>query len=131
MIIKKFDINQLKRVFYVNTFEKDLKKQFAKSNAELTEYYKYLLANLTVLDEAATPPTEGNFEKLTLDNYNIYRLKSPSKRKNVRVLYFYLENDNIILLSAFQEKNKSDYKNNINKAVETIKNIERGNIDYE
>lgn len=128
MDVIKFEIpnNTLERTYYAEPFPKELKKLFGKSKIEHQEYMIYLANCLKDLERSSKRLTEPPYELLTVDNYEIYRIKSKSKKKNVRVLYIYVPNDgqdNIVLLCAFQEQNDSDYKNNIRIAKQRIKEI--------
>ncbi len=128
MDIIKFETpdNTLERTYYVAPFPKELKSLYGKSKIQYQEYERYLLECLITLERSNTRLNEEPFEHLSIDNYDIYRIKSKSKKKNTRVLYIYVpddEQDNIVLLCAFQEQNNSDYKNNIAKAKKRIKEI--------
>lgn len=128
MDVIKFEIpdNTLERTYYAEPFPKELQKLFGKSKVEHQKYLIYLVDCLKNLERSNERLTESPYELLNVDNYEIYRIKSKSKRKNVRVLYIYVPNDgqdNIILLCAFQEQNDSNYKNNIRIAKQRIKEI--------
>lgn len=117
--------SEFRRVYRVDAFDKELKKLFNKSSREYKDYLIYLVERLRFLEDSNCRLTEGSFEKLTVTEYELYRIKQKSKGKNVRVIYFYRENDDIVLLAAFEENNKSDYRNNIDKAISRIKHIEK------
>ena len=85
----------------------------------------YLLSKIQILERSNIHNTEPPFEHLSDDRADLYRIKSKSKRKNVRVIYFYRKDDSIVLLCAFEEKSKSDYTNSISTAIKRIKEIER------
>lgn len=119
-------IDELRKVYRVDVFDKELKKLFNKSLNEYLEYTKYLLGRLRFLEECDYHPTKAPYEHLKVNGYDLYRIASKSHKKNVRVIYFYKENDDIVLLAAFEEKNKSDYNNNINNAINRLKDIRKG-----
>ena len=127
-IVKFEDENaSLEHTYYVKPFIKELSDLFNKSKGELKKYQSYLLGCLKILENSNIRLAQTPFELLNCDGYNLYRIKSPSKKKNVRVIYIYEYDDNgtdnIILLCAFEEKNRSDYQNNIKKAIKRIKEI--------
>lgn len=114
---------ELERVYYLKPFEKELLSIFGKSKAEYKSYMKYLIKCLNVLDKTSEHLSAEPFEHLEVDGYDIYRIKSKSKKNNIRVIYFYTQKENIVLLCAFQEKNESDYHNNIKKAKSRIDSL--------
>lgn len=124
-IIKYEDpLGELDRVYYVEPFEKELSGLFGKSKQEFVAYEKYLVGCLNLLDKSSEHLSSKPFEHLKVDGFDIYRIESKSNKKNVRVIYFYTDDDDdIVLLCAFEEKNKSDYHLNINKAKLRIKYI--------
>lgn len=91
MDVIKFEIpdNTLERTYYAEPFPKELQKLFGKSKVEHQKYLIYLVDCLKNLERSNERLTESPYELLTVDNYKIYRIKSKSKRKNVRVLYIY------------------------------------------
>ena len=109
----------------VPQFAKELQKLYGKSKKDLDEYKIYLIKNFQIAEWSDQHLDEDPFELLHDSRVELYSLKSQSKRKNVRVLYFYRVNDTIILLCAFEEKSKSDYQNEIKVAIDRIKEIER------
>lgn len=112
---------ELERIYYLEPFEKELQSLFGKSKTEYSHYMKYLIECLTVLDKTPAHLSTPPFEHLKVDGYDLYRIKSKSNKNNVRVIYLYTYDEDIVLLCAFQEENKSDYHNNINKAKSRIK----------
>lgn len=52
----------------------------------------------------------------------LYSIRHPESRKNVRVLYT-IEDDTIILLTAFLEKNAGDYQRAIEIAQKRLKRL--------
>lgn len=59
------------------------------------------------------------FEKLS-GVERLYSIRHPESRKNVRVIYT-IEEDAIILLTAFLEKSSGDYQRAINTAQKRLK----------
>lgn len=116
-------LGELERVYYLKPFEKELFSIFGKSKTEHNTYMKYLIKCLNVLDKTPEHLSTEPFEHLEVDGYDIYRIKSKSKKNNIRVIYFYTQKENIVLLCAFQEKNESDYHNNLKKAKSRIDSL--------
>ena len=113
------------RVFMVPQFEGELKKLFGKSKKELDNYKFYLLSKLQFIDQTDQHFSDYPFEHLHDDRADLFRIRSKSNKKNVRVIYYYRIDESIILLCAFEEKSPSDYQNNITIALKRIKEIER------
>lgn len=109
MRIKK--IPEFKSIYCLDVFEKELEKQFGKSEAQYHKYLLELYSYLRFLDDATFPPETGAFERIVYKGIPFYRIKSKSKAKNIRTLYFWYDSGHILLLTAFQEKNSSDYEN--------------------
>ena len=63
------------------------------------------------------------FEKLA-GNDRLYCIRHPESKKNVRVIYV-IEEGAIILLTAFLEKNRGDYKRAVDTALERLKWLDR------
>lgn len=79
-------------------------------------YIKWLQRSLTQLDAYGTATTAlKNFEKLPGTD-DIYSARYPKSRKNPRILYFYIQGQNIVLLYPFLEKNAGDYQRGIRVA---------------
>ena len=86
----------------------------------MAEISEKLIADLAVLeqekDRAIVLP---QFEMLTGFD-KLYSIRHPESRKNVRVLYT-IEDDTIILLTAFLEKSAGDYQRAIETAQKRLK----------
>mgnify|MGYP003189399641 FL=1 len=80
-------------------------------------YVKWLQRSLTQLDSLGTATTAlKNFEKLP-GTEDIYSARYPNSQKNPRILYFYIQGQNIVLLYPFLEKNSGDYQRGIRVAT--------------
>ena len=104
-----------------------LKKEFRKAVDEpwkekepWERYQKKLIQDLTVLDQEKESAIDlQQFEKLNgVDR--LYSIRHPESRKNVRIIYT-IDEDVIILLTAFLEKNSGDYKRAIDTAKKRLK----------
>lgn len=59
------------------------------------------------------------FEKIK-DTNRIYSIRHPETPMNVRILYYVSDGGEIILLTAFLEKNSGDYRNSIQRAEKRL-----------
>lgn len=113
MELKKIDINGLNDIYAVDVFEKEFKKavdESWKSDPPWKRYQTKLIKNLVVLDtEKEQAVRLKQFEKLS-GTEELYSIRYPETNKNFRVIYTVYEENFIILLAAFQEKNDGDYR---------------------
>lgn len=106
-----------------------VQKEFTKAVSEpwkdespFERYQKKLIGDLVVLCEYKEQAVIfSQFEKLEGET-EIFCIRHPKTPKNVRILYTIQEN-NIILLVAFLEKNDSDYNNAIKTARKRLKRL--------
>lgn len=110
-------------IYCVSVYEKELEKQFAKSKVQFHKYVDELYSCLRFLDEVLDPPQTDPFERIVYKGIPFYRIKSKSTAKNIRTLYFWYDSDRILLLTAFQEKNSSDYDNAKRVAFQRYKTL--------
>lgn len=117
-----------KRIYFLDGFWDEYRSLFKKSKNDFEFYVNHLNSNLYFLDNVATMNLAiqtPNFEKLS--NYSLYSIRHISKL-NPRVIFYYHIDDidnpgQIILLTAFLEKRKSDYEKAIKKANSIVKNF--------
>ena len=127
MELKKIDINGLNDIYAVDVFEKEFKKavdESWKSDPPWKRYQTKLIKNLVVLDtekEQAVRLTQ--FEKLS-GTEELYSIRYPETNKNFRVIYTVYEENFIILLAAFQEKNDGDYRRAVAVAEKRLRQLE-------
>ena len=127
MNIIKYD--KLKRIYYVDSFWKEYRSLFGKSERDFFDYSKKLISNLSFLDNIKNMQLalqNPNIEKLV--NTPLYSIRHRSKL-NPRVIFICCmgSEDNpgaIILLASILEKSASDYSRAIDKATLIIKNFE-------
>lgn len=117
-IIKSKDFN---KIYECVAFSGELQKLFKKHPHAYKEYAAFLFAALKMLDTAEDPPIYGKFEKLKCKT-PLYSLRY-KREKNVRVLYFWCEEGQVILLTAFEEKEKSDYTEAIRRSEKRLKSL--------
>ncbi len=88
-------------------------------------YQKKLIQNLAVLCEEKEKAIDlQQFEKLQGEEF-LFSIRYPNAQKNIRVIYTITEDENIILLTAFLEKNTSDYEKGIKRAKNRLKELEQ------
>lgn len=108
----------------------NVKKEFRKAADEpwgekppWKRYQKKLMQDLAVLEmEKERAIDLPQFEKLTGFD-RLYSIRHPESKKNIRVIYI-IEDEAIILLTAFLEKNEGDYQKAIKLALKRLKWIE-------
>ena len=80
-----------------------------------------MIQDLAVLDiEKECAIDLPQFEKLSGEN-ELYSIRHPESKKNVRIIYTIAEGAVVILLVAFLEKNDGDYQKAINAAKKRLK----------
>lgn len=103
-------------------FEKAVSEAW-KINPPWKRYQKKLIQDLAVLSQEKEKAIDlAQFERLR-DASDLYSIRHPETRKNVRVIYTITEDHEIILLTAFLEKRDSDYQNAIRTAEKRLKNL--------
>lgn len=104
---------------YIHTFT-----QQSDTGLEMDLLQKYIfIEDLAVLEQEKEKAIDlPQFEKLTgIDR--LYSIRHPESKKNVRVIYA-IEEDSIILLTAFLEKNSGDYQRSIEIAQKRLNWLE-------
>lgn len=119
-VVKLKDYNN---IYAVDSFDSEYKSLFAKSKSDYSHYLKKLRFNLSILDKELKKAIQyQQFEQL--ENTNIYSIRHVSVI-NPRVIYAYIdEAGKVILLTAFKEKNASDYERGIKQAKQRLKQLE-------
>lgn len=90
-------------------------------------YHRWLLDSLIKLDSFKIEDLlkmNTRFEYLKETDPKLYAIRYPKSKKNPRVVYFYQDNNRVILLKPFLEKKPSDYTHAINAAYTRIKQLE-------
>ena len=101
----------------------NVKKEFRKAVEEpwkevppWQRYQKKLIEDLAVLEQEKEKAIDlPQYEKLSGED-DLYSIRHPESKKNVRVIYTIWE-EHVILLYAFLEKNDGDYQ----RAIRTAK----------
>lgn len=119
MELEKIDINGLNDIYALSVVQKEFTKSVNeqwKSNPPWQRYQKKLIQDLAVLDMEKEHAIDlPQYEKLSGEK-DLYSIRHPESKKNVRIIYTITENDKIVLLTSFLEKNDGDYQNAINVA---------------
>ena len=122
MELEKIDINGLNDVYELSVVQKEFKKAVSEQWKEIPPWQRYqkkLMEDLAVLDvEKNRAINLSQYEKLTGEE-KLFCIRHPESKKNVRVIYT-IEEEKIILLVAFLEKNDGDYQNAINVAKKRL-----------
>lgn len=108
------------RIHYVDVFNDEVSKLFSKSKKDLINYTNFLYAELQKIDNREE--TIVREEPISYRGINFFSIRKRMK-KNTRVLYYYMKDNNIILLTAFDEKRKSDYENAKMRAYDRLKEL--------
>lgn len=127
MELEKLDIYGLNDIYAIDIVQKEFKKAVDepwKKDPPWKRYQKKLIQDLAVLDIKKEHAIDfPQYEKISGED-KIYSIRHPETKKNVRVLYTITENGEIILLTAFLEKNEGDYQKAIRVAKNRIKWLE-------
>ena len=119
MVLEKIDINGLNDIYALSVVQKEFTKSVNeqwKSNPPWQRFQKKLIQDLAVLDmEKERAIDLPQYEKLTGEK-ELYCIRHPESKKNVRIIYTIAEGSIVILLVAFLEKNDGDYQKAINVA---------------
>ncbi len=108
------------RIDAIDIFEDELKNLFGKDKYGFKNYQKFLYAQLNMIENRNEKPNRS--ECITYKNINLYSIRKPQK-KNTRVLYYYMRNNRIILLSAFVENTHASYEHGKKQAYSRLKNL--------
>ena len=118
MELEQLEITGLSNTYAIANVKKEFQKAVDEPWKEVPPWQRYLkklIADLAVLEQEQERAIDfPQYEKLVgVDN--LYSIRHPESRKNVRVIYTIIEGT-IVLLTAFLEKNDSDYQRAINTA---------------
>ncbi len=112
-------MNCFDRIYQVDCFTKEFQdavNEIWVRKSPYKRYQKKLIEDLAVLDDYGENAIKlPQFEVLSNTKYRLYSIRHPKTKKNVRILYVIFEGS-IILLTAFLEKNNSDYTNGIRRS---------------
>lgn len=127
MELEKINIEGIIDTYAISAVRKEFKKAVDESwteNPPWQRYQKKLIQDLAVLCvEKESAIDLPQYEKLTGED-KLYCIRHSESKKNVRVIYTFVNSSIVILLVAFLEKNNGDYRNAINKAKDRLKRLE-------
>lgn len=108
------------RIYYLNAVNKEINNIYKDNAKSKNEYLNFLQAELHKIDNKEDLPHRE--EPIKYKGELLYSIRKRTK-KNTRILYFYYSSKNeIILLTAFDENNASDYDNAKRTAYNRLKN---------
>lgn len=123
MELEAIEIEGLDNIYAVDVFRKEFIKAVSeewKNSPPFERYQKKLIRDLAVLElEKERAIDLPEFEKIK-DASGIYSIRHPETPMNIRILYYISDNGEIILLTAFSEKNSGDYRIAIRRAVKRL-----------
>lgn len=126
MELVKIEVEGIENTYAVSMFEKEFHKavdESWKENKPFKRYQEKLVADLAVLEmEMEKAIDMPQYEKMKGED-NLYSIRHPESRKNVRIIYTIYE-DAIIILGAFLEKNNGDYQKAIRRAKSRLKQLD-------
>jgi mRNA-degrading endonuclease RelE of RelBE toxin-antitoxin system len=124
--LEKIDINGINDIYTLSVVKKEFRKAVDepwKGVPPWQRYQKKLIQDLAVLDMEKEQAVDlAQYEKLSGED-NLYSIRHPESKKNVRIIYTIMDNV-VILLIAFLEKNDGDYQKAKNTAKKRIKWLE-------
>ena len=116
-----------RNVLMYQDFSKDFRAIFKGDTKSIKRYEKWLLRKLDILEEQGVICTDGvRFEALKGNDKGIYSIRSQESESNVRVLYFFFNENRSILLTAIKEHNSRDYDFGCAKAKNIMHQLEEG-----
>lgn len=125
--LEKINIEGVNDVYAVPVLQKEFMRAVNekwKENPPWQRYQKKLMQDLAVLDmEKERAIDLPQYEKLNGEK-NLYSIRHPESKKNVRVIYTIVAGRIIILLVAFLEKGDGDYRKAIRVAKSRLKRLE-------
>ena len=111
MYLENIKINGLDDIYIISNVRKEIEKavnEAWKEKPPWERFQKKLIADLAVLSELKERAIDlQQFEKLSGEK-ELYSIRHPETKKNIRVVYT-IDEHQIILLTAFLEKNDGDY----------------------
>lgn len=126
MELVKIEVEGIENTYAVSMFEKEFRKavdESWKENKPFKRYQEKLVADLAVLEmEMEKAIDMPQYEKMKGED-DLYSIRHPESRKNVRIIYTIYE-DAIIILGAFLEKNNGDYQKAIRRAKSRLKQLD-------
>lgn len=121
IVLNVVNVPGFSRIDAVDIFYNEIEKLYSKNKQAKKEYLKFLNAELHKIDNRTN--VINREEPIKYKGVTLYAIRKPMK-KNTRILYYYMQNDRIVLLTVFDEKNDSDYDNAKKRAWSRLKLLE-------
>lgn len=123
MELEQIDINGINNTYAISNVKKEFRKAVDEPWKDIPPWKRYqrkLIEDLAVLEQEKERAIDlPQFERLT-GTERLYCIRHPESKKNVRIIYV-IEDETIILLTAFLEKNAGDYQRAIETAQKRLK----------
>ena len=119
-------VNGFHRIYQAESFPHDVEAMFKKSKGQRKRYLQWLYTWLIILDaQGRSALSLQQFEYLkNTNNPRLYALRHPHSQLNERYIFVYVDDEASILLTAFKEKDTSDYKTAIARAKRIFSELE-------
>jgi hypothetical protein len=106
------------RIYQAECFPNEFLSMVGKNRGEGRRYLQWLYTWLKVLDEYGMSALAlQQFEHLQgTENPHLYAIRHPRSQINERYLYLYADDETVVLLTAFKEKDAADYNSAILRA---------------
>ncbi|MCQ2494249.1 MAG: type II toxin-antitoxin system RelE/ParE family toxin [Lachnospiraceae bacterium] len=122
MELEKICISGINNTYAISNVKKEFRKAVDepwKSEPPWKRYQQKLIEDLAVLEQEKEKAIDlQHFEKL-IGVDRLYSIRHPESKKNIRIIYT-IEEEAIILLVAFLEKNDGDYQRAISTAKKRL-----------
>ena len=123
MELEQIGINGINNTYAISNVKKEFRKAVDEPWKDIPPWKRYqrkLIEDLAVLEQEKERAIDlPQFERLT-GTERLYCIRHPESKKNVRIIYV-IEDETIILLTAFLEKNAGDYQRAIETAQKRLK----------
>ena len=124
MELESIGIDGLSDIYMISNVRKEFTKAVNEKWAKDPPWKRYqqkLIGDLKVLQNDKEKAIDlESFEKINGEN-DLYSIRHPEAKKNIRILYTITDDREIILLTAFLENNAYDYKLAIDRAKKRLR----------
>ncbi len=124
MELEEIGVEGLDDIYIISTARKEFVKAINeewKDTPPWKRFQKQLIRDLAVLQKEKEKAIDlESFERIVGAD-DIFCIRHPKTKKNVRILYMITEDKAVIILTAFLEKSTKDYSLAIKKAKNRLK----------
>ena len=119
-------VSGFSRIYQAECFPNDVDAMFGKNKGERKRYMMWLYTLLTILDQQGLQAVVlQQFEYLqNTEDPRLYSLRHPHSQINERYIYTYIDEEVVVLLTAFKEKDANYYKTAIERAKRIFLELE-------